>query len=66
MYDHHVNAILADDVGLGKSLEIISFIAFLKEQRRVSGPHLITMPVTVITTWNDEFEKWDPDARVRR
>jgi hypothetical protein len=60
LFDHHVNAILADEVGLGKSLQVIAFLAFLKEQRRIPGPHLITMPGSVLATWKDEFAKWLP------
>jgi SNF2 family DNA or RNA helicase len=60
LFDHHVNAILADEVGLGKTLQIIAFLAFLKEQRRIPGPHLIAMPGSVLATWKDEFAKWLP------
>ncbi|KAH0785165.1 putative ATP-dependent DNA helicase CHR12 isoform X2 [Histomonas meleagridis] len=64
LYDHKTNCILADDVGLGKSLQIISFFAFLREQRHISGPHLIAMPGAVLATWKDEFSKWLPSANV--
>lgn len=62
LFDHHVNAILADETGLGKTLEIISFLAFLNEQRHISGPHLIVMPNSVLETWEDEFRKRYPEA----
>ena len=64
LYTHRVNGILADDVGLGKSLQIIAFLAFLREQKRISGPHLIVMPGAVLSTWKSEFEKWFPSANV--
>lgn len=62
LYDHHLNAILADQTGLGKTLEIISFLAFLNEQRHISGPHLIVMPNSVLETWDNEFKKHYPEA----
>jgi hypothetical protein len=64
LFDHHVNAILADDVGLGKSLQVIAFLAFLKDQRRIPGPHLIAMPGSVLATWKDEFAKWLPACSI--
>ena len=64
LYEHHVNAILADEVGLGKSLQVIAFLAWLREQRHISGPHLISMPGSVLGTWKDEFAKWMPSANV--
>ncbi|OHT06018.1 Type III restriction enzyme, res subunit family protein [Tritrichomonas foetus] len=62
LYDHHVNAVLADETGVGKTLQIISFFAYLAEQRHISGPHLVIMPKSVIQTWKDEFVKWFPTA----
>ena len=64
LYDHHVNAILADEVGLGKSLQVIAFLAWLREQKHISGPHVICMPASVVGTWRDEFAKWMPAANV--
>ena len=62
LYDHHVNAILADQTGLGKTLQVISFLAFLNEYRHISGPHLVVMPNSVLEIWRNEFLKWYPAA----
>ena len=62
LFDHHVNAIFADETGLGKTHQVIMFLAFLAEQRRISGPHLIIMPNSVLQTWKEEFQNWYPSA----
>lgn len=63
MYDNHMNALLADEVGLGKTLQIISFFAYLKEARHINGPHLVVVPNAVMVTWRTEFEKYLPSAK---
>jgi len=63
-YDNHLNALLADDTGLGKTLQIISFLAYLKERRHINGPHLIVVPNAVMVTWKTEFEKYMPSAKL--
>lgn len=63
-FEHHVNAFLADEVGLGKTLQVISFIAHLREQKRINGPHLIMVPGSVLSVWSDEFKKWLPTENV--
>ena len=64
MYDHHMNALLADEVGLGKTLQLISFFAYLKENRHINGPHLVVVPNAVMVTWKTEFEKYFPSAKL--
>ena len=53
-------------MGLGKTLQSISFLACLKELRGVRGPHLVICPLSVLSSWMDELQKWCPDFRVVR
>ena len=57
---HGLAGILADDMGLGKSLELISFLSLLEE----NGPTLIVSPKSLIYNWESEFHKWDPSRKV--
>jgi len=65
MYDNNTNMILGDEMGLGKTLQTISILAALKE-RGVEGPHLVIVPLSVISSWMNEFRKWCPTMRVVR
>ncbi|GAX72787.1 hypothetical protein CEUSTIGMA_g243.t1 [Chlamydomonas eustigma] len=65
-FDHGINAILADEMGLGKTLQTISFLAYLKYVRGVQGPHLVVVPLSVLSSWMLEFKKWCPTLRVVR
>ena len=66
MYDHNMSPILGDEMGLGKTLQTISFLAALKFNRGVSGPFLVVVPLSVLSSWMNEFRKWCPSLRVVR
>jgi ATP-dependent DNA helicase len=46
-------------MGLGKTIQSISMIAFLKENN-VSGPFLIAAPLSTLSNWVNEFKRWTP------
>jgi SNF2 family DNA or RNA helicase len=76
---HHngINGILADEMvswsvclrsssnaqGLGKTLQTISFLGYLKFHRDIPGPHLIVVPKSTLDNWNREVHKWVPGFR---
>lgn len=64
MFNNGINALLADDTGLGKTIQVISLYAFLRESKNITGPHLIMAPKSVLITWKSEFEKIWPGCRV--
>jgi len=66
MYDQGCSCILADEMGLGKTLQSISFLACIKEMRHANGPHLVVCPLSVLSSWMDELQKWAPSFRVVR
>ena len=47
--------------GLGKTLQTISFLAYLKHYRDISGPHLVVVPKSTLQNWHREFQQWTPD-----
>ena len=53
--------ILADDMGLGKSIQAISFIGSLPAG---CGPALIICPSSLVLNWRNEFAKFSPATRV--
>jgi SWI/SNF-related matrix-associated actin-dependent regulator of chromatin subfamily A member 5 len=50
--------------GLGKTLQTISFLAYLKHYRDTAGPHLVVVPKSTLQNWAREFGKWAPDFNV--
>ncbi|KAL8874541.1 MAG: hypothetical protein Q9174_000128 [Haloplaca sp. 1 TL-2023] len=60
LYNNNLNGILADEMGLGKTIQTISLLTYLIEKKRQSGPFLVIVPLSTLTNWNLEFEKWAP------
>jgi hypothetical protein len=66
LHDNGINGILADEMGLGKTLQSISLLAFLRESRKIRGPHLVIVPKSTIGNWHREFNRWCPAFKVLR
>ncbi len=62
LYNNHLNGILADEMGLGKTIQTISLITHLMQNKGQNGPFLIIVPLSTMTNWGLEFEKWAPSV----
>ncbi|KZF22555.1 putative RSC complex subunit [Xylona heveae TC161] len=63
LYNNNLNGILADEMGLGKTIQTISLITYLIEMKKQNGPFLVIVPLSTLTNWNLEFEKWAPSIK---
>jgi ATP-dependent helicase STH1/SNF2 len=63
LYNNNLNGILADEMGLGKTIQTISLLTYLIEHKRQNGPFLVIVPLSTLTNWNLEFDKWAPGVR---
>lgn len=63
LYNNNLNGILADEMGLGKTIQTISLITYLIEKKRQNGPYLVIVPLSTLTNWNSEFERWAPSVQ---
>ena len=48
------NAIIFIQMGLGKTLQSISLLAYLKECKGIEGPHLVIVPKSTLSNWQRE------------
>ncbi len=55
--------ILADDMGLGKSVQVIS-VLYDEAQKRQEAVSLIVCPASLVYNWECEFRKFAPSLRV--
>lgn len=60
IYINNLSGILADDMGLGKSLELISFLDSINFDK----PILIVSPKSIIYNWQNEFNKWNSKKNI--
>ncbi|PSR82369.1 SNF2 family N-terminal domain-domain-containing protein [Coniella lustricola] len=59
-----MSGILADEMGLGKTIQTIGIIGNLREVEDYLGPHLIIAPLSTLSNWIAEFQKWAPSIPV--
>ncbi|KAI8999846.1 SNF2 family N-terminal domain-containing protein, partial [Gaertneriomyces semiglobifer] len=57
------SCVLADQPGLGKTIQIITFLSVLYHDHSIY-PHLIVVPASTVSNWEREFQKWAPGLRV--
>lgn len=50
--------------GLGKTIQIIAFLGYLKETMQNESTHLIVVPTSTLDNWEIELEKWCPSLHV--
>ncbi|XP_061423760.1 transcription activator BRG1-like isoform X1 [Lethenteron reissneri] len=62
LYNNNLNGILADEMGLGKTIQTIGLITYLMENKRLNGPYLIIVPLSTLSNWVIEFDKWAPSV----
>lgn len=61
LWSRNENGILADEMGLGKTVQTVAFLSWLIYSRKQNGPHLVVVPLSTITSWQETFDSWAPD-----
>jgi len=64
LFNNHLNGILADEMGLGKTIQTIALLTYIYEKKNIHGPFLIIVPLSTLSNWNLEFDKWAPGLRM--
>lgn len=49
--------------GLGKTLQTISLLGYMKHYRNIPGPHMVLVPKSTLHNWMNEFKRWVPSLR---
>lgn len=62
--DAELGGILSDEMGLGKSIQVIALLLARRNEARAIGPSLIVCPASLVYNWLSEFEKFAPDMSV--
>ncbi|PRP75589.1 hypothetical protein PROFUN_15595 [Planoprotostelium fungivorum] len=61
---YQLNGILADEVGLGKTIQTIATLATLTKTFNCQGPFMVLVPLFTIGNGESEFERWTPGMNV--
>ncbi|XP_051114869.1 ATP-dependent DNA helicase DDM1 [Andrographis paniculata] len=63
LWQNGLNGILADQMGLGKTIQTIAFLAHLKGNG-LHGPYLIIAPLSTLSNWVNEIRRFVPSMDV--
>uniref|UniRef100_A0A1D1YNZ4 ATP-dependent DNA helicase DDM1 n=1 Tax=Anthurium amnicola TaxID=1678845 RepID=A0A1D1YNZ4_9ARAE len=61
LWQNGLNGILADQMGLGKTIQTIAFLAHLKG-KGLHGPYLIIAPLSTLSNWVNEVSRFVPSV----
>ncbi|KAH7665175.1 ATP-dependent DNA helicase protein [Dioscorea alata] len=59
LWQNGLNGILADQMGLGKTIQTIGFLAHLKG-KGLDGPYMIIAPLSTLSNWMNEISRFVP------
>ncbi|KAF6166627.1 hypothetical protein GIB67_005489 [Kingdonia uniflora] len=59
LWQNGLNGILADQMGLGKTIQTIGFIAHMKD-KGLDGPYLVIAPLSTLSNWVNEISRFVP------
>ncbi|KAI4381702.1 hypothetical protein MLD38_007754 [Melastoma candidum] len=61
LWQNGLNGILADQMGLGKTIQTIGFLAHLKG-KGLDGPYLVIAPLSTLSNWVNEIQRFVPSV----
>jgi hypothetical protein len=62
--EYGFGGILADDMGLGKSVQTLAHLLAQKAAGRLTEPALLVVPTSLVHNWRDEAARFAPTLRV--
>ncbi|XDV48782.1 hypothetical protein PO909_018152 [Leuciscus waleckii] len=64
LYHKNLNGILADETGLGKTVQTVAYFAHLACNQGIWGPHLVVVRTCKLLNWEMEFKRWCPGLKI--
>ncbi|XP_057528541.1 ATP-dependent DNA helicase DDM1 [Amaranthus tricolor] len=62
LWQNGLNGILADQMGLGKTIQTIGFLAHLKG-KGLDGPYMVIAPLSTLSNWINEINRFTPSVK---
>jgi len=64
LHEYEVGGCLADDMGVGKTVQALAFLLSLRESGHTQNANLIVMPRSLLFNWERESMRFTPGMRV--
>lgn len=63
LHDNRIGGILADDTGLGKTVQTLALLHDIYIHQKQKKPTLLVLPTSLIFNWKDEIAKFTPNLK---
>jgi SNF2 family DNA or RNA helicase len=57
-WHHHEHSVLGDDTGLGKTVQVLAHVEYLRWEEGIAGPFLVVAPLSAVARWVAEIAEW--------
>ena len=64
LHEYGFGGCLADDMGTGKTVQVLAFLQSLKEKGVLNGGNLLIVPRSLVFNWQREAAKFTPDLKI--
>jgi non-specific serine/threonine protein kinase len=64
LHEYGFGGCLADDMGTGKTVQMLAFLQSLKERGGLRGGNLLVVPRSLVFNWQREAEKFTPRLKI--
>ncbi|MEG9247037.1 DEAD/DEAH box helicase [Arthrobacter sp. Soc17.1.1.1] len=64
LWRHQLGGVLADAMGLGKTLQALALMTYAKETTGLDAPFLVVAPTSVVPNWSNEARRFAPGLDV--
>lgn len=64
LHEYGFGGCLADDMGTGKTVQVLAFLQSLKERGDLRGGNLLIVPRSLVFNWQREAEKFTPRLKI--
>lgn len=66
LHANGINGILADEMGVGKTLQTLAFLTHLRDTKKARGPQLVLAPLSIVREWQESAATFIPSLRLAR
>lgn len=64
LHEYEFGGCLADDMGIGKTIQALTFLLSHRESGHAKSANLVVVPRSLLANWQRESERFTPDLRV--
>lgn len=64
LHENQLGGLLCDDMGMGKTHEVMAFMLCLRQAKKKPPPNLVVCPTTVLSHWENKLKTYAPGLKL--